>query len=100
MNTTAINISELLTGKEEIDLLIRNAYDLGMRHGKVLDRESLRRNVQVDTTKRLLKSLMCTQGIDLQTALIKLRIPKAERKTYVKIFVSKQNKKITKDLIL
>lgn len=91
MNTTDNRLSELLTGSEETDNQIRRSFELGLRQGKALDRESLRRNVKIDTTRRLLIALMATQGFDLQTAMKALRIPKSERKTFVKLF--ERNKK-------
>ena len=83
-------LGELLSGCEETDLLIRAAYELGLRRGKELDRKNIQRNSQIQTTRKLLNSLMCAQGIDLQTALIMLQIPRAERKTYEKLFASRR----------
>ena len=89
MNINDNRLAELLTDCEEVDSRIRAAYELGLRWGKELDRENIQRNAHIQTTRKLLNSLMCTQGIDLQTALIKLQIPRAERKTYEKIFAAR-----------
>lgn len=90
MKTIDNRLPELLTGREETDVLLRTAYDLGVRHGRELDRESLRRNVQIDTARRLLVALMATQHIDLQAAMKALRIPRADRKTFAKLLAEKQ----------
>lgn len=90
MNTTNNQLAELLTGSEETDNQIRRAFELGLRRGRILDRESVKRNAQIQTTRQLLNSLMATQNIDLQTAMKVLRIPNAERKTFVKLFGEKR----------
>lgn len=90
MHTTDNRLSELLTGCEETDARLRASYDLGLRQGKELDRESFRRNVKLDTTRRLLIALMATQDIDLQSAMKALRIPRTDRDTYVKLCEGKQ----------
>lgn len=91
MNSNDNRLSELLTGHEETDSRLQKAFELGLRQGKELDRESFRRNVQIDTTRRLLVALMATQHIDLQSAMKALRIPNADRRTFVKLFAAKQN---------
>lgn len=90
MNHTDNLLAGLYTGCEDTDSLLRAAFDLGMRRGKVLDRESIQRNAQIQATRKLLNALMSTQGIDLQTAMISLQIPRSERKTYEKIFAAKR----------
>lgn len=90
MNSTDTILSDLLTGHEETDNRLRRAFELGLRRGSFLDRESVKRNSQIQTTRQLLNSLMISQGIDLQTAMVTLRIPKNERKTYVKVFAEKR----------
>lgn len=92
MNTTENNIAQLLTGSEDTDHRIQTAYEMGLRQGRIEDRKNLQRSAQIDTTRRLLAALMRTQGIDLQTAMITLQIPKADRKTYIRIFANKQKK--------
>lgn len=91
MNETD-KLTRLLTGYPDSDARIRAAYELGLSKGKASDRENVRANAKIQTTKQLLNSLMATQGIDLQAAMIALRIPRAERKTYVKIFSQKARK--------
>ena len=90
MNTTDNLLAELLTGFEDADSRIRAAFDLGLRRGKALDREGIQRNAHIQATRKLLNSLMNTQGMDLQKAMIALQIPKAERKTYEKIFSARR----------
>lgn len=46
----------------------------------------------IHTTTVLLRSLMSTMQLPLEDALIALRIPKAERNTYRKIFSKKKCK--------
>ena len=89
MKVNENQMAELLTGSQDTDDLLRAAYDLGLRRGKELDRESLRLNVKIDTTRRLLIALMATQNIDLQAAMNALRIPRTERKTFVKLWAEK-----------
>lgn len=94
MNMNADTLTELLTGCEDTDRRIRAAFDLGCRQGKDLDRHSLKLNTRIQTTRMDLISLMTTQGMDLQTAMLALRIPRSERKTYIKILdVQKKNKR-------
>lgn len=88
--TNILHLEELLSGCQETDLLIRDAYELALRRGGELDRESLQRNVKIDTTRRLLVSLMATQNIDLQAAMKALRIPHADRKAFAKLLSEKQ----------
>ncbi len=90
MNNTENLLAGLFTGCEDTDSLLQEAFDLGLRHGKALDRESIQRNAHIQSTKKLLNALMSTQGIDLQTAMINLQIPRSERKTYEKIFAAKR----------
>lgn len=91
MNNTDDLLAGLFTGCEDTDSLLRAAFDLGLRHGKALDRESVQRNAQIQAIRKLLNSLMNTQGMDLQKAMIALQIPKAERKTYEKIFAARKS---------
>ena len=93
MNTTENCLAELLTGCDDTDVRIRAAFDMGLRRGKEQDREGLKLNAQIQTTKKLLNSLMATQHIDLQAAMNALRIPRVERKTYVKLWTEAQKNK-------
>lgn len=93
MNSIDNILAGLLTGHNETDDRLRKAYELGLCRGRDLDRESSKRNAQIQTTRLLLNALMATQNIELQAAMNVLRIPKAERKTYVKLRAEKQNHK-------
>lgn len=92
MSTTVKHIDELLTGSEETDSRIRDAYELGLQLGRAVDRDNLQRCAKIDTTRKLLATLMRSQSIDLQKAMVTLQIPKAERKTYARIFTGKQKR--------
>lgn len=93
MTTNEKTIDSLLTGSEATDSLLRKAYELGLQNGKIIDRSQLQRSARIDSACQLLRSLMCTQNTDLQTAMVMLRIPRAERKTYVKIFAAREKRK-------
>ena len=87
-------LTELLTGCEDTDRRIRAAFDLGFQQSKELDRDSIKLNTRIQTIRMALIALMTTQGMDLQTAMIALRIPRKERKTYIKILDGhKRNKR-------
>lgn len=93
MNTTNTMLTALLTGDETVDAQLRTAYALGLKQGKAVDRENIKRAVQIEVTRRLLTALMRAQQLDLSTAMVTLSIPKKERKTYVKIFAEKNRQK-------
>lgn len=93
MNSTDTQLSALLTGNEELDAQLRAAYELGLKQGRAVDRENLKRAAQIETTRHLLAALMRAQRLDLQTAMVTLAIPKKDRKTYVKIFAEKERQK-------
>lgn len=94
MNSIDKTLAGLLTGNVETDDRLRKAFALGLRRGRFLDRESVKRNAQIQTTRQLLNALMATQNIDLQTAMNALRIPRADRKIFVKLWEEKTKRKI------
>lgn len=98
MNTTDTQLTALFTGIDEHDAQLRAAYELGLRQGRALDRDNLKRTAQIEVTKHLLAALMRAQQINLQTAMVTLEIPKKERKTYVKIFAEKARLKESRGL--
>lgn len=90
--TTNKLLENMMTGNPNADVRIRAAYELGCSASE--DKlKGIKMNLKVEITRQLLHSLMCTQGIDLKAAMIALRIPKAERKTYEKIFAAKARQK-------
>lgn len=93
MDAIDTKLTELLTGNVETDDRLRAAYEMGLRSGRTLDRESLKRNTEIETTKRLLAALMRAQQLNLQSAMVALSIPRKERKTYIKIFTEKTRQK-------
>lgn len=93
MNATDTQLTGLLTGNEELDAQLRKAFELGLRQGRVVDRDNLKRAAQIEATRHLLAALMRAQKIDLQTAMVTLSIPKKDRKTYTKIFAEKARQK-------
>lgn len=93
MNSTDTQLSALLTGNDELDAQLRAAYELGLKQGRAVDRENLKRAAQIEATRHLLATLMQAQRIDLQAAMVTLAIPKKDRKTYVKIFAEKERQK-------
>lgn len=94
MNMTDTQLTALLTGSEELDAQLRAAYELGLKQGRAVDRDNLKRAAQIEATRHLLAALMRAQKIDLQTAMVTLAIPKKERKTYVKIFTEKERQRL------
>ena len=90
---TDTRLTALLTGNEELDAQLQAAYELGLKQGRAVDRENLKRAAQIDATRHLLASLMRAQRLDLNTAMVTLAIPKKDRKTYMKIFAEKARQK-------
>ena len=88
-------LAALLTGKEETDHKLRQAFELGIRHGTAIDRKNIQTFTRIDQTTRLLVALMRTQHIDLEQALGIFSIPQKERDTYRRI-ISKRQPKQTK----
>ena len=93
---TDTQLTGLLTGNEELDAQLRAAYELGVRQGRAMDRENLKRAAQIEATRHLLAALMRAQGLNLQTAMVTLSIPKKERETYTKIFAEKARQKMNR----
>lgn len=90
MNTTDKALAGLLTGIEETDSLLRQAFELGIRHGQEAGRKSCQKSMQIETTRRLIATLMRTQHLDLETAMATLELPRKDRKIYRKIFSNNQ----------
>lgn len=93
MNTTETILAELLTGVEATDRRITEAFRLGIRHGAAADRQGIQRSTKIEVTRRILGTLMRTQHIDLDEAMVLLQIPRAERKTYIKLFANKERQR-------
>ena len=93
MNTTETVLAGLLTGDEATDSRITEAFRLGIRHGTASDRQSIQRSAKIEATRRILGTLMNTQHIDLDAAMVMLQIPRAERKTYIKLFANKERQR-------
>lgn len=93
MNTTETALADLLTGDAGMDAKLREAFALGIRHGQAADRKSIQRSAEIDVTRRLLTTLMRVQHLDLEAALVTLQIPRAERKTYAKIFAHRESQR-------
>lgn len=92
MNDYKFILGDLLTGQEEIDAKLYQAFELGVNHGAV-DRDSIQRSARIDQTTRLLTAIMRSQGIDLEQAMSDFNIPKKERDTYRRIITKRQPKK-------
>lgn len=93
MNTTDTALAGLLTGDEATDNALRQAFSLGIRHGQASARKDYQRSIQIDVTRQILATLMHVQHIDLDTAMATLQIPRSDRKTYVKLFASKERQR-------
>lgn len=93
MNTTDTYLAELLTGDEIFDARLRKAFELGIRHGQAADRDGLKRSAQIETTKKLLLTLVRVQRIDLNSAMTMLQIPKKDRAIYSKLFAVRERQK-------
>ena len=85
-------LDAMLTGEEEIDSRLREAFELGVRHGAAADRDNIQRSARIDQTTRLLIAVMRSQGIDLEKALSDFNIPKKERDTYRRIITKRPTK--------
>ena len=90
MSKSDIILAALLTGEEETDHKLRQAFELGLRHGRVADRKSIQRSAEIDATKQILLTLMRVQQLDLAAALATLQIPRKERETYVKLLSNRE----------
>ena len=88
MCTQTPTLNELLTGNEQIDILIRAAYDCGMQRCNVLLRQK-----EIDLTVRVLQHLMREQKMPLQAALQVLQIPRKDRPTYIQIFAAREKQR-------
>ena len=87
---TMINerLEDLLTGSSETDARIQAAYALGKQVGRAQARESVR----IDTTTRIIATLLRNTSMDLEKILLMLQLPKAEKKMHTNIFTKRQNK--------
>lgn len=74
-------IATLLTGKPEIDELLKQAAQLGFQAGREDGRQIEQRNQTLDHLRCLVRS-----GMDLERAMVLFQLPKKERNTYRKIF--------------
>lgn len=93
MNTTETALAGLLTGNEDVDNSLRQAFSLGVRHGRASARKDFQRSIQIDVTRQILGTLMRVQQLDLETAMATLQISRSDRKTYVKLFANKERQR-------
>ena len=75
-------LCSLLTGEEEWDNRICQAFDLGIRHGQAADRVSIVKSTRIDTMTKILVTLMRTQNMDLDQAMRALELSKADREIF------------------
>lgn len=92
MNKTDRSISTLLTGTEEIDNRLRQAFAIGIQHGQATDRDNVARSSKIDTTTRLLIAFIRTQKISLEEAMTAFDLPKADREIYRRIISQRKPK--------
>ncbi|MBP3673484.1 MAG: hypothetical protein J6J18_06615 [Oscillospiraceae bacterium] len=90
MSKTDIILATLLTGEVETDHKLRQAFDLGLRHGEAADRKNLQLYARIEQTTRLLTALMRAQNIDLEQAMDIFCIPRKEKDTYRRIITKRQ----------
>ena len=93
MNTTDNALAGLITGDEGTDNALRQAFSLGVRQGQASARKSDQKVIQRNVTQQILATLMRVQHLDLDTAMVTLQIPKADRKTYKKLFAGKERQR-------
>lgn len=85
MNKTDRLLSNILTGNSSIDCLLRQAFLIGLQHGQASDRDNVAQNAKIDTTAKLLLTLIRNQKISLEEAMVIFAIPKADRDIYRRI---------------
>ncbi len=95
MSKTDRILENLFTGDREVDDKLRQAFNLGIRHGEATDRESIARSSRIDQTTRMLIALIRTQHIDLEKAMSWFDIPKKDREIYRRIINQRSEKKRT-----
>lgn len=88
-------LESLLTGDQEQDDRLRQAFALGIRHGQAADRDNLQNICRIDQTTRILVTLMRTQEMDLDTAMSALEISKHDKEIYRRI-INKRAIKVRK----
>ena len=93
MNKTDRTLGSLLTGNDEIDNRLRQAFNLGIRHGEATDRDNVARSSKIDTTTRLLIAYIRIQRTTLEDAMAMFDIPKADREIYRRIINQRKSKK-------
>ena len=86
-------LAGLITGNEDIDNALRQAFSLGVRHGQATDKKCDHRSIQLNVTQQILATLMRVQHLDLEAAMATLQIPKSDRKTYKKLFATKERQR-------
>ena len=93
MNTTDNALAGLMTGDEATDNALRQAFSLGVRHGQATAKKCDHRSIQLNVTQQILATLMRVQHLDLEAAMATLQIPKSDRKTYKKLFATKERQR-------
>ncbi len=83
-------LEALLTGYPELDRRIQEAFEVGRKLGMAEDREIIKNDARIDTTKKLLLQLMRQQRITLEQAMAQLDIPRKERKAYTALLKTKR----------
>lgn len=89
MTTTDKILGPLFTGDDVIDGKLREAFELGIRHGADADRKSVQRAEQITTTQKILATLMRTLHTGLEGAMSIIEIPRKDRDIYRRIFGNK-----------
>lgn len=85
-------LESVLTGDPEIDNRLRQAYELGIRHGQASDREVIKRSAQIDQVTRLLVTLMRRQHLDLEQAMAIFELSKDDKEMYRRIIGCRKSK--------
>ncbi len=92
-NKTDRILESVLTGDTEVDNRLRQAYELGIRHGQASDREVIKRAAQIDQVTRLLVTLMRRQHLDLEQAMALFELSRDDREMYRRIIGSRKPKR-------
>lgn len=92
VNKTDRILESVLTGDTEVDNRLRQAFELGIRHGQASDREVIKRSAQIDQVTRLLVTLMRRQQIDLEQAMATFELSKDDREMYRRIINTRKPK--------
>lgn len=78
-------LENILTGDTELDDKIRQAYDLGLKTGKINFFDNMKTQLTTDHLWAVIRNL----HVPLETTMVAFQIPRSERKQYRKIITTR-----------